>query len=186
MRIAFTGAHGTGKTTLCNELQARLSERQPTMVSREVPRVMADAVGDKEFFRRGNNSLLRQMLIFFFQTTEDRFLAPAGGIILHDRTMLDHLAYTVTLFPHFKGTPECAALSAALKRWMQQYDLIFKVPIEFLPVDDGVREADVGFQKQIDREIDSLCVDFSVSPVVIRGSVAERADFVTQRLREIK
>lgn len=178
MRIAFTGAHGTGKTTLCEELRPKLS----ATVSREVPRVIADTVNDDEFFRRGNNSPLRQLLIFFYQATEDRFLGDGGAVILHDRTMIDHLAYTSVLFPDFAKTVEFLALSAAARRWLGQYDLIFKVPIEFPPVDDGVREADTNFQAAIDAEIDRLYLESTIEPIRVSGSIAERVQFILDHL----
>jgi len=124
LRIAFTGAHGTGKTTLCNELASMLKGHDDVVISREVPRVIVDTVGDPEFFRRGNNSLERQLLIFFYQATEDRFLTLKSKYVLHDRTMVDHLAYTTTLFPEFRKREEYTALISAIRTWLSQYDFI--------------------------------------------------------------
>ena len=73
MKIALTGAHGTGKTTLTDALHRELSKSYSVEICREVPRVIIESVGDDEFFRRGNNTTLLQCLIFMFQIMEDHF-----------------------------------------------------------------------------------------------------------------
>lgn len=185
MRIAFTGAHGTGKTTLCEALKAQLAS-DPVYVSREVPRVIVDAVGDPGFFRRGNNSFARQLLVLFYQATDDRFFDASAALVLHDRTMVDHLAYTGVLFPEHRSSPEYTALVTAVRRWLDQYVVIFKVPIEFAALDDGVREADVAFQAAIDQEIDALYKAMGRETVEVRGTVEERARFVLETIAKLK
>jgi len=59
---------------------------------------------------------------------------------------------------------------------------IFKIPIEFGPTDDGVREADQQFQRDIDSEIDTLYADLARETVEIRGTVKERASAVLSHL----
>ncbi|WP_299631760.1 AAA family ATPase [uncultured Roseobacter sp.] len=182
MKLALSGAHGTGKTTLVNALYEELKDSRNVEICREVPRVIGEVVGDREYFRRGNNTELRQALIFLYQVMEDHLVGSDKDILISDRTMVDHLAYTDVLFPEFSGTSEFKVISDAVQRWLATYDYILKVPIEFKVQDDGTREADLSFQASIDQKIDEFYLKFGVNPVVITGSVSDR---VAQVLRLI-
>ncbi|WP_269584426.1 ATP/GTP-binding protein [Roseibium sp. Sym1] len=178
MKIALTGAHGTGKTTLTDTLHKSLSESYNTKVCREVPRVIIEAVGQDEFFRRGNNTPLRQCIVFLYQILEDHFKGLEAEILISDRTIIDHLAYMLDLFPEFQNEPEYKPIHKMIEQWMTTYDLIFKVPIEFQVKDDGVRESDLNFQQKIDKKIDELYINFGISPKIISGSVDMRTKLV--------
>lgn len=178
MKIALSGAHGTGKTTLVKSLHDALKEKYRVEVCREVPRVITDSVNDKEFFRRGNNTEMRQSTIFLYQVMEDFFVGRKADIVLADRTMIDHLAYTEVLFPSFSKTVEFATISNAVGLWLATYDHIVKVPIEFQVEDDGTREGDMEFQKEIDDKIDSLYSKFNITPSIVTGCVSNRTSQV--------
>jgi len=178
VKLALSGAHGTGKTTLINAVYDELQSTRKIEVCREVPRVIGEVVGDKEYFRRGNNSELRQSTIFLYQVMEDFFVQSRAEILLSDRTMVDHLAYTEILFPEFAGTSEYSVLSGAVQRWLSTYDHVIKVPIEFQVEDDGTREADLGFQREIDTKIDELYAGFGISPLLVTGTVSDRTSQV--------
>ncbi len=176
-KIALTGAHGTGKTTLCRHLEGLVAS-DALRVCREMPRVITDHLGDKTFFQRANNRIERQLLLFTYQCIEESRLADEAHVVICDRTVLDHLSYTIVLFPEFKATPEYQALQFALARWLATYDHIFYVPIEFAVVADGVREDDIAFQRMIDEALTGLYAEFGVEPTRIGGSVDERASQV--------
>ena len=172
MKLALSGAHGTGKTTLIKAVHDYLKVDREIEICREVPRVIGEVVEDKEYFRRGNNTELRQCTIFLFQVMEDFFVSSRADISLSDRTMVDHLAYTEILFPEFSTTSEYRVISNAVQRWLSTYDHIVKVPIEFQVEDDGTREADLEFQKAIDTKIDELYATFGIYPSIVSGSVS--------------
>lgn len=182
MKLALTGAHGTGKTTLTAALSEKLSPSSKVVVCREVPRLIIDSVDHDDFFRRGNNTPLRQCVIFLYQILEDYFQGIDGDVVISDRTMVDHLAYMLELFPDFPNQPEYKPIHDAIARWMNTYDLIFKIPIEFAVEDDGVREGDHQFQAAIDVRIDKLYKQFDITPTIISGTVEERAASVLSKL----
>jgi ATPase subunit of ABC transporter with duplicated ATPase domains len=100
LRIALMGAHGTGKTTLANALVGSM-HKLGIRASRlsEAPRIICDRAGNPGFFRRGQNTPLRQDLIFIVHLIQelDSLLSEAE-VLVSDRSLLDHWAYTLHLF----------------------------------------------------------------------------------------
>jgi predicted ATPase len=182
LRLALTGAHGVGETTLINALTPRLSAFGLVTACREAPRLIADQVDDPMFFRRENNRLSRQALIFLEHVMEERRAATRGDVVLSDRTLVDHLAYTQVLFPDSVDTSEVRTYRRLAFESLAYYDAIFLLPIEFAPLDDGVREADLAFQRHIDDMITDLYAQAEVEPVIVRGSVTERAARIEHHL----
>jgi predicted ATPase len=184
MKLALTGAHGTGKTTLSRFLGEKTFAGHRVAYCREVPRVIIEQARDDEFFRRTNNSPLRQSLIFLYQLIEEVKQAENVEFLICDRTLVDHLAYSAVLFPAETSTVEYRVMLEAVRAWISEYDAIFKLPIEFPAEDDGVREADAKFQGEIDKKIDELYLSFGIAPLVVRGSVEQRAEQIKQSLSE--
>jgi hypothetical protein len=56
------------------------------------------------------------------------------------------------------------------------------VPIEFLPIDDGVRESDVEFQKSIDILIQQFLRQHNLPYMMVHGTPQERCDQIIQVL----
>jgi len=185
-KIAVSGAHGTGKTTICESLQAKYAEADWFAISREVPRIIVGAVNDSDFFKRGNNTIDRQLLIFLYQLEEERVRSDQKRILFCDRSPIDHLAYTLANHPSYEGTPEYQALEKLIKGWLMTFDRIYKVPIEFALEDDGVRESDLIFQKEIDKLIDRLYEKLGITCPEISGSVESRtavlSDYIESKL----
>ena len=185
LRFALTGPHGVGKTTLIKVLADRLLPLGRVTVCREAPRLIADQVGDLMFFRRENNTLSRQALIFLEHLMEEQRAAFGADVVVSDRTLVDHLAYTEVLFPDFVNTPEARTYRRLAFESLARYGVIFQLPIEFPPVDDGVREADITFQRQIGDTITALYAKAKVEPIIISGTVAERVAQVEHHLASL-
>ncbi|MFZ5720929.1 MAG: ATP-binding protein [Pseudomonadota bacterium] len=175
LRLALTGPHGTGKTTLIKALSAKLEKYGRVSTCREAPRLIIDRVGDSEFFRRESNTTARQALIFLEHIMEERRASLDADIVLSDRTLVDHLAYTTVLFPKEVDTPEVRIYREIAYESLSTYEAIFQLPIEFAPEDDGVREADINFQRAIDETLTDLYREAGVTPIIVRGSVVERS-----------
>lgn len=178
-RIALTGSHGTGKTTLAGALVDHLTRAGTTAVAvPEVPRLVCAAAKDQELFRRDRNSLARQITLLFGQPVfERRAEAEGPTVVVCDRTALDHWAYTTALFTadlRREGLDQ--VLASFVRSYMASYDLVAYVPIEFSPIDDGTREGDIAFQQQIDQRIQDLLVEFAVEHAVVHGTVEDRVE----------
>lgn len=185
LKIAVTGAHGTGKTTLAKRLPMALADYGIVAVCREAARMIATHASDPTFFHRGNNTLVRQSLIFIEQQIEERRQEKSADILVNDRTFIDHLSYTAYLFPDAIHTPEFLALKRLSFESLDSYDLIFQPRIEFPLVGDDVREADVDFQRSIDVQIGALYAEAGRSIIDLSGSVEQRISTVARHVQDL-
>jgi len=178
--VALVGAHGVGKTTLINSLRAHYIEEGLISIhtTPEIPREICERAGDPEFFRRGVNEPLRQALILFGQATEDRtVISKSEGLLISDRSVIDHWAYTTCLFEaEFKAASVFEHFEKMVVDYSKCYDALFYIGIEFPPRDDGTRESDADFQLDIDRRIRATLKRSAFSYTTLKGSVEERRD----------
>jgi predicted ATPase len=170
-KVAVTGAHGTGKTTLVRIVTERLRDTLSIVNTPEVPRLFVEEIGDQSFFQRTNNTFLRQTMIVARQIESEASLCLGGSqVLLCDRTVVDHWAYTELLFPEAAGSVEGRAWKDIVRRWTVTYDAIHRLPIEFSIELDGVREADIDFQRDVDARIVALYGEFGCSIHTISGA----------------
>jgi thymidylate kinase len=184
MKIALTGSHGTGKSTLSEYLKAQVEKRGLSAeITSEAPRHICDLVGDNEYFRRGKNSLLKQSLISIGQLALERQCLDSIDVQICDRTLMDHLAYSLNLFEdEIREDDFLEVYEHFISMHCRSYDKIFYLPIEFKPVDDGVREADEAFQAEIDRLLVSLFKKHGMELETVTGSVEERCEQVLRSI----
>lgn len=180
-KVALIGAHGTGKTTLANRALADLTNMLGNVsvaLCPEIPRIICTAVGDSEYLRRENNSLEKQLTLLIGQESYEAVLQAQNDVLICDRSVLDHWAYTLNLFGSTmqRGIRETIGLFVRLH--MSTYDRVGYVPIEFAPADDGTREADGDFQNKVDEIIVELLAEHEIPYETYRGSVDSR----TQKL----
>lgn len=183
MKIAFTGAHGVGKTTLINELKKRLGDEIKLEVTKEVPRIICEIVNDPEYFRRTNNTLPKQLAILLGQIVLE-YNTKKSSLLICDRTIFDHWAYTTYLFKDEIDNSLSSSIEYFLIQHMKSYDLIFYLPIEFKVEDDGTRESDESFQANIDSIILKNLNDNKLDFIKISGSIEQRTESVIQILKK--
>jgi nicotinamide riboside kinase len=183
-KIALTGSHSTGKTTLAIALVEELADADLTP---EVPRLVVADTNDEQFFQRGNNTFVRQTLVVARQLEEETSaMQRAGSLVVCDRTAADHWAYTRVLFPQEVVTVEGRLWEALVERWLRTYDLIVRLPPE-LPIElDGVREEDIAFQQSIDEELQAIYARANIELAVATGTVAERVARCRQLLDDVR
>jgi nicotinamide riboside kinase len=184
MKIALTGAHGVGKSTLADHLKEEINKKGITVsMTPEVPRLICEAVNDNEYFRRGHNSLIKQSLILLGQLVIEEQLRENVNIQICDRTLFDHWAYSLSLFgDEIKNGNYTDVYEKFISEHCNSYDKIFYIPIEFKPIDDGIREADEDFQKEIDGLIVNLLKKHKIRFEIITGSVENRANKILEML----
>lgn len=173
MKIIFTGAQGTGKTTILNHYRDRFP------VITEVVRDLAktglkiNEMGDEE----GQHTI--------FETYVDRLTNTPSYI--SDRGLTDVFAYT--WFHHEVqnkiSRDEISYESVTLLDFIEDNpDVIWcYFPIEFDVVDDGVRSTEEEFRHYIDRTIKELMDDAHIPYHTITGTVEERIKQVDEIIK---
>jgi nicotinamide riboside kinase len=144
MKIAFVGSHGVGKTTLCFDLAAQLKRRglNDDMV-KEVARASPLPVNRK-------TSREAQLWILTTQVAEEIRAFSHSSIVVCDRAALDNYAY------FFLACGRDAAVEKFVDMWMKTYDLLIRVPVLNQPQDDGFRDTDAVFVREVDRKVTGL------------------------------
>jgi len=188
MKITFVGAHGTGKTTLSNEVVDRLADIDPSVqATPEVPRVICESAGDPGFFRRSKNTLIKQMALLVGQPVYEADGSRNSDLLICDRSILDHWSYTLYFYEEELSESAIGqALDALVKKHCSTYEQIFYLPIEFPVEADGIREEESEFQSAIDSEIRSLLERYDLRFTAVNGSVEERTEQVLAQVSSIR
>ena len=167
-RIIFTGAQGTGKTTVLNEFRNH-GKNVITEVVRNLAKEgikineMGDEKGQKKIF-----------------STYEKLLSEQTEYI-SDMGLIDVLAYSIHL--NKKGLVSDKLVKSqfnALKKFVKNnQDIIYcYFPIEFNVVDDGIRSLDEDYRREIDNNIKEILISLGAPWVTIRGSVEARVNMV--------
>lgn len=162
MKIALIGTHGTGKTTLCFDLAARLQRLDLSVeIVKEVARRCPLPLNRE-------TTLDAQRWILHQQVADELEASGRFEAVICDRSVLDNYAYLV----ESQGPRE--ELESLVADWLRSYDGLFKVPILQAPRFDGTRDLSEEFQAGIDRQIDALLVRFGVPCVRLDPARRER------------
>jgi thymidylate kinase len=144
MKIAFVGSHGVGKTTLCFDLAARLKRRGINVdMVKEVARASPLPVNRK-------TSREAQLWILTTQVAEEIRAGSHSDVVVCDRAALDNYAY------FFLACGRDLAVEKFVEMWMKTYDLLIRVPVISEAQDDGFRDTDAVFVREIDKKVLTL------------------------------
>jgi len=145
MKIGFTGTMSVGKTTLVNALK-ELPEFAGYEFKTERSKYLRD-LG----IPLNTDSTLKGQIIFFAERSSELFAED----LITDRTVIDVMAFTrlAESIPYFMAD----ALNDAVSHLIREYDYIFYVSPEGIPLEDnGVRTIDAKYRNDVDREIQQL------------------------------
>lgn len=169
-KYAISGAHGTGKSTLIG----LLADAFPQIIAvPEVPRAVCEAVNDPTYFHREHNSIHKQSLLVADQISQES-LNMAGGVMMTDRCVVDHWAYTALLFPDHCNSQIGRLWFDIVARWSDSYDIVFLANIEDALIDDGLRETDSSFQHRVELELRRLFDTLNVDVIELHGDMEMR------------
>lgn len=176
MRIAVSGTHGVGKTTL---IDAFLSTHQEFTHEPEPYTVLVEDLGE-EFSDDPNVEDFRRQLEFNIDRLQRH--AP-GENVIYERCPIDFLAYVDALEPR-----SVEALRETVSNAMQDLDLIVYLPLE----DDQTLESEYPkLQKAVDRRLSKILLDdelgITSTPVVeAKGSTAQRLRVVEIAMQSLR
>jgi predicted ATPase len=170
MRIAISGAHGTGKSTLLELLVERLPEyavvEEPYQLLLDDGHDFSDQPEAEDFVAQLARSI---------EALEE----PATDVIF-DRCPADFIAYLTAL-----GADAAEWLPQA-RAALQTLDLIVFVPIETPDRIALAEEEDLRLRRKVDRALQELLLDdeleAGIDVLVVTGSPEARVDTVLQRV----
>ena len=170
MKIIFTGAQGTGKTSVLNDFK----EKGRDVVTEVVRNLSKKGVKiNKDGDEKGQTKIFNEYKKIFSEKQD----------FISDRGLIDVVAYTVYLARHGKVSEEFAnkQIKQLHKFVINNRDFFYcYFPIEFEVVDDGVRDLDEEFRNEISEIILSLLGALGLSFILVTGTLEERVGKVQE------
>lgn len=174
MRIGFTGAQGTGKTTLADMLQDALPGHKRYL---NVQRLFKQHLPSFDYSSETND--YTQLVITSHQASE---LITTKDLIA-DRSMFDCMGYSYTA-KHIT-LEQAGRIRIMFEPMIDLYDLIIYVPIEYAMSDSdgGMRETDENYRRQVDNQIKYWLNIYKPRYITVTGSVEQRYNQIKKELK---
>ena len=157
MKIAFCGAQGVGKSTLVNILLDSPLYSNYTRASNP-QRILKTFA--KDFNINELTTTLSQTSIAAVYSTEiisrDNYIS--------DRSLIDVFAYTVASKNISKD--DKYNIINTFSPIINQYDIVFYIPIEFNTEEDGIRNTDITYRDLIDTHIKGMLNIYYINPLL--------------------
>ena len=177
MKIAISGAQGTGKTTLLEEMQKDSRFKKFLPIKNVTRSIKAAGFNINEEGNDNTQLLIMSQHIQNFVHAETSF--PMNSIL--ERCALDGFVYTSYLYKLKKVNINTLKIAEGIFRGLiEQYDIIFYLPCEFCIKDDGVRSTDTEFQEDVELFFTSYIRDYRIPVVTLTGSVEKRIKLVNE------
>jgi len=174
MKIAVTGAHRTGKTTLVE----KLIEALPDYVSKEEAYYELEGTGIVFSEMPVVEDYILQLEHSITQVTTP------GDNIIFDRCPIDMLAY-VMAFTESENF-DIPAMYHRVQNTMNEIDFLIFVPIEN-PDRIGCQESDLPeLRQQVNDILSNWMWDFNIDIIEVSGSVSARINQIMEHLSNFK
>jgi predicted ATPase len=158
MRIAVSGTHGVGKSTLIEQFL----RVHPEFVHEPEPyAVLVEDYGEEFSAEPCVEDFLRQLEFNLERVCQH----VAGEKVIYERCPLDFLAYLNVL-----DASSTEALTERVSESMRQLDLIVYLPLDGAPGDDEFPK----LRKAMDQQLSELLAEANVTVIEATGSTAQR------------
>jgi predicted ATPase len=171
-KIAISGAHSQGKTTLVNALK-QLPEFKNFQTISGITR-------DLEKINVPINEVATETTQQFIMAKHYQY-AHTNGQLLMDRCALDGLAYSM----HFRSKIPSWMWNYFIQVFstiIGKYNKIFYIEPTLPLIDDGVRSTDELFFKYTVKYFENIIEDFKVPVIRIKGTTEQRVNFILNNL----
>lgn len=173
MKIAFTGSHSTGKTTL---LESLISKGLNIYAITEVARTII-----KKGFPLGEDAIIDSYIHYVNEQlkAESEALKSNCKYIISDRTILDAVVYSIVNKSLPRPFIPEYLIEMLHRTWLLErsfYDIYVYFPIEFTMEADSIRPEGEEYRQEIDKQILSLLRSSNTRFITVTGSVQERTE----------
>lgn len=173
MKIAFTGAHSTGKTTLLNDLSEALAGKLEVHTVTGIARTIIE---------RGYPLSMDANAESYIHYINDQLKAenekmPGCDVFISDRTLLDPVAYAMVNAKLPRPYISDYFIEMMKNVWLlekNRYDLYVYFPIEFELAHDSVRPVGEKYRRDVDDLIVSLLEEYQINYMRISGDRNKR------------
>ena len=170
VRVAFSGAQSTGKTTLLNALRESADFKDCKFWD-EITRQIKEQ--GFEINEQGTDATQIKIM----QEHKRRVSVKDSGLVIFDRCSLDGLVYTQYLYNRGQLTKETLdEATKVFEETISSWDAIFFLRPEFEIVDDGVRSVNVEFHRNIVFLFDHFIEKYNLQVIQLTGSVEDRVN----------
>lgn len=177
MKIAITGSHWVGKSTLIDLLE----NKKELGHFKKIPEVARE-----EILKRGKtpDKMTLEEKIDFEQTLLKKQieLEWQNSKFISDRCVLDILVYSEFLLGNHKTKDEIKELVKNYLIEKSPYDKIFYIPIEFELKLDWIRFEDIQFQKTVDEKFIYFFKEFWIEPIILKWNTEQRLSTILQHI----
>lgn len=173
MKIGFCGTMSVGKTTLTKEL-TKLPQFKEYHYATERSKYL-NSLG----IPLNHGTTIEGQTIFLAERVTE-LMQPK---IITDRTIIDVIAFTKCA--QKTSYIDAEAFEEYAKRFIKQYDYIFYVSPKGVEMEDnGVRETDLNYRKEIDETIQKLLLKYRPVFYTIEGSTEERIEQILKTIEQ--
>lgn len=179
-RIAISGSHGVGKTTLLDALNDKLGAKMHLIGN--IMRTLA-----AEGYPVGSSTTPDTLTAYLLRQCEQERRAPMDIHVFSDRVLTDGLAYILAaiddrIASYSWGVGELKILEAAARLHISKYDYHVILPVEFsLVPGDTLHRHGEEFRLKVEQRLRNIVAnDWPIPVIEIRGSVEKRVDMLTK------
>lgn len=185
MKIAFTGTHSSGKTTLIKYVIEQLKDLDVITIQNITRTII------KRGFPLGKDSTVDSYMIYVGeQLKSERHTKNQNyNLIISDRTVLDTVAYALSNIQLPRPFIPVYCINMLKEIWLREkdfYDLYVYLPIEFPMVIDGIRDVDEDYRHLVDTNIGNLLQENDINFITLRGTVEERFNLLYNKISDPK
>jgi len=179
MTICFTGAHGTGKTTLARAILPGVNKLAKDKGLKPFSLIVGTTREAMEVFEDAFEKPVNEATIVGYRLYK---MAQTGNNIIIDRGLWDPIAYA-GIYNSLDGQTFYLLNQAVFYILRKIPHQIFYLPIAINLIDDGVRSTDLKLQMQVDIEIKAWLNQTKMSYITVESvSLGERITEVLNHL----
>lgn len=187
MRIAFTGTHVTGKTTLLNDYQAYMASTGRKRTFGYITGIARSII--KRGFPLNKDGNVDSYINYINDQLKAEKQMTLYDDFVCDRTLLSPLAYASVNRSLPRPYVPDYLIEMIENVWLlekERFDLYTYFPIEFdMPILDNIHPPDESYRRQIDEMIHSLLIKYNVKHIVIAGTKEERLNKLIALFNEV-